>query len=88
MQSHARLKQNVGRRTMLHLSEKWGPRLVSQPESGMGYQIVTVQLSDGRTFENVTIVGGIITSIDGQQDIPFSESEISDLIVTHSRGRR
>jgi hypothetical protein len=66
---------------MLELSEKWGPRLTSQPESGMGYWIVTVKLKDGREFRHATIVGGVITRIRDQEGIPFTEGEISDLVV-------
>lgn len=47
----------------------------------MGYQIVIVKLKDGREFEGATIVGGIITEVRNHKIIPFSESEISDLVV-------
>jgi hypothetical protein len=66
---------------MLKLSDNWAARLISQPESGMGYQIVIVKLKDGREFEGATIVGGIITEVRNHKIIPFSESEISDLVV-------
>jgi len=70
---------------MLALPETWASRLVSQPETGMGYQIATVLLKDGRRFERVTIAGGTITAIEGAASIPFSAGEISDIIVTHGR---
>ena len=72
---------------MLKLSDKWAPRLLAQPESGMGYQIVRVHLVDGRVFENATIVGGTITKVRNHDAIPFSEGEISDLAVSGWRGR-
>jgi hypothetical protein len=72
---------------MMKLSDKWAPRLLAQPESGMGYQIVTVHLVDGRVFENVTVVGDTITTIKNHNAIPFAEAEISDLVVSGSRGR-
>lgn len=71
---------------MIALSERWAPRLIGQPETGMGYQIATVVLRDGRRFERVTIVGGVITKVDGIEGIPFTESEISDIVVTHGLG--
>jgi hypothetical protein len=72
---------------MLQLSQKWAPHLMSQPESGMGYQYVSVFLHDGRKFDRVTIIGGAITHVDGSTHIPFSEDEISEIRVTHDRPR-
>ena len=68
--------------SMLQLSDKWAPRLLAQAETGMGYQIVRVRLHDGREFEQATVVEGVITDIQGKKEIPFSENEIADLIVT------
>ena len=67
---------------MLQLSDKWGPRLAQQPETGMGYQIATVVLSDGRRFNDVLIQQGLITRIKGLTVIPFNEPDIIDIIVT------
>ncbi len=72
---------------MLHLSDKWGPVLVSQPESGMGYWITSVFLRDGRRIDNVTIVGGIVTEVDGMKEIPFTEDEIVDIKVMNTPRR-
>jgi hypothetical protein len=49
----------------------------------MGYQIATVRLSDGSEFRQVLISGGIVAGIKGRDDIPFEESEIVDIVVTH-----
>ncbi|MGH7870810.1 MAG: hypothetical protein ACREQO_01175 [Candidatus Binatia bacterium] len=68
---------------MLNLSTKWASYLVSQPEAGMSYQIVTVQLNDGREFPRAVVTGGFITQIDGHADIPFAEQDIVELIVTN-----
>jgi hypothetical protein len=66
---------------MLVLSDKWGPILRAQPETGMSYQIAVVTLKDGRKFERVTIVGGIIADVDGNKEIPFTEDQIADIHV-------
>jgi hypothetical protein len=66
---------------MLQLSDKWGPRLARQPETGMGYQIATVVLTEGRRFNDVLIQEGFITRIKGLKGIPFRESDIVDIIV-------
>jgi hypothetical protein len=70
---------------MLNLSDKWAPVLRDQPETGMGYQVATVILRDGRQFRRVMIVGGIITEIDGKKDIPFADDQIADIRVTHGK---
>jgi hypothetical protein len=66
---------------MLALSEKWASTLVPQPETGMGYQIATVTLKDGRRFPNTIIVGGYITKVGNNSDIPFAESDIESIFV-------
>jgi hypothetical protein len=70
---------------MLALSNKWAAELVAQPETGMGYQIATIVLKDGRRYEQAVIVGGYITKIRGLKDIPFLESDIRQIIVTHAK---
>ena len=71
---------------MIALTDRWGPILVTQPESGMGYQTATVVLRDGREFPNVMIVGGFITEVDGKKEVSFREEDIADIRVTHGRG--
>jgi hypothetical protein len=70
---------------MLPLSNKWAPILISQPETGMGYQIASVFLMDGRRFDRVEIVGGFITKIGESKEIPFKEAEIERIVVDHGR---
>jgi hypothetical protein len=70
---------------MLELSNKWAPVLLAQPETGMGYQMVSVYLHDGKRFDRVTVVGGTITEISGKKEIPFGEEEIADIKVTHGK---
>jgi hypothetical protein len=70
---------------MLHLSKEWIGKLVAQPETGMGYQIASVLLHDGRKFNQVVINSGYITQIRGRDDIPFAEPDIREIIVTHDK---
>ena len=49
----------------------------------MGYQVATIHLKDGRRFERVMIVGGTITSINGDKNIPFVEEAIDGITVTN-----
>jgi len=68
------------------LPEEWIQFLREKPETGMGYQIVSVVLQDGREFGQVVISGStLITRVRGYKDIPFSEFEIKDIRVTHKK---
>lgn len=68
--------------SMLSLSAKWAEVLVSQPESGMGYQIAKIRTKDGREFSEVVIIGGVISSVMGVGTIPFKEDDIESITVT------
>ena len=70
---------------MLALSNKWAPVLVSQPETGMNYQIASVFLKDGRRFDHVWISGGYIMKFGESQEIPFKEEEITSIVVNHGK---
>ena len=70
---------------MLQLSDKWGPKLVSQPETGMGYQVASIILKDGSRYDQVLIEAGFITRIRGSKTIPFCEDQIADIVITHDK---
>lgn len=70
---------------MLQLSNKWGPLLISQPETGMGYQVASIILKNGSRYDQVLIESGYITRIRGLDDIPFTEDQIRDIVVTHDK---
>jgi len=78
----------VGVLTMLRLSDKWAPILNAQPETGMGYQVASVSLKDGRQFNDVLIVGGIVTKVGDWNDIPFGDDDIQRIVVTHGANPR
>jgi hypothetical protein len=70
---------------MIELSQKWLADLVEKPETGMGYQIVSVVLMDGRRFDQVVVVEGRITQIRRFADIPFTKEDIVQIILTHDK---
>jgi hypothetical protein len=70
---------------MITLSDKWIQILVSQPETGMGYHVVSVILHDGKKYDRVVVNGGYITQVAGCEDIPFREEDIREIIVTHDK---
>ncbi|MEZ6233145.1 MAG: hypothetical protein R3B68_03040 [Phycisphaerales bacterium] len=51
----------------------------------MGSQMCTVILRDGRHVERVTVVGGDVTAVAGDKEIPFTEDKIMDNCVTHGK---
>lgn len=71
---------------MFRLSKKFVDALVQQPETGMGFQVADVILKDGCVFKKVLIVNSdTVCSVDGSNTIPFSESEIDAIQVTHQK---
>jgi hypothetical protein len=70
---------------MLRLSNKWGPLLTSQAETGMGYQIASIVLKDGRKYDQAVIAGGVISKMRNEEDIPFREDDIEQIRVTHDK---
>jgi hypothetical protein len=70
---------------MVNLSEEWCNYLKSQPETGMGYWVVSVTLRDGRVFDRAVIVDGMITQIKDRPNIPFSVDDIAGIRVTHDK---
>jgi hypothetical protein len=70
---------------MIYLSEKWAPQLASQPETGMEYRVVTIQLNDGRKFPQSVVDSNYVTKVRGYPEVPFAEDEISSITVTHDK---
>jgi len=68
------------------IPEKIAEFLKTQPETGMGYQIVTVFTIDGKAFERVQILNALeIGTVDGNTDIPFNTFEIDKVELTHDK---
>lgn len=63
----------------------WAKKLLAQPETGMGYQIATIVLKNGTRYEQVVIDSGFVTQIRGLGTIPFTESDIAEIVVTHDK---
>lgn len=52
-------------------------------ETGMGYQVVSVELRDGRSFGQVITSEGYIIEVRGHKDIPFSPDDVESVKVNH-----
>jgi len=69
----------------LKLSMKLGMEIHEQPESGMSYHIVSITLKDGRVFERVPFVAGILSFEGLAERPPFAEADIASVQVTHDK---
>jgi hypothetical protein len=67
------------------LAQRWVESLAALPETGMGYQVVSVFLADGGKFEQIVIDSGHITRVRGHKEVPFAETEIAEKQVTHDK---
>jgi len=69
-----------------YLSDKFSEELKLKQETGMGFQICTVNLNDGRSFERVLIMDAKeIALVNGEADLPFEANQIKEIIVTHDK---
>jgi hypothetical protein len=57
--------------------------LKRQNETGLGYQVVSVQLTDGRSFDQVVASEGCIIAVRGYTEIPFQFDEVATVRVNH-----
>lgn len=70
---------------MKPVPDEWVDYLISQPETGMGYWVVSVKLRDGRDFDRVVVNGGFVTQVYGFETLPFEPDEIVEMRVTHEK---
>ena len=54
-------------------------------ETGIGYQVISVELINGRSFDQVATSEGCIIEVRGYTEIPFSAEDIASVSVNHKR---
>jgi len=54
-------------------------------ETGIGYQVIAVELKDGTCFDQVLASECCIIEVRGYEGIPFAPEEIETVIVNHKR---
>ncbi len=52
-------------------------------ETGIGYQVVSVVLKDGRSFDQVATSEGCIIEVRGYKEIPFAPDDLASVSVNH-----
>jgi len=60
-------------------------QLKRSSETGIGYQVVSVELRDGRAFDQVVTSEGCIIEVRGFKDIPFAPEDVAAVNVNHKR---
>jgi hypothetical protein len=54
-----------------------------EKETGPGYQIVSVELEDGRRFDQVVVSEGCIIAVSGCTEVPFQSADIAKVKMSH-----
>lgn len=54
-------------------------------ETGLGYQVVSVELKDGRSFDQVATSEGCIIEVRGYKEIPFAAEDVASVSINHKR---
>jgi hypothetical protein len=52
-------------------------------ETGIGYQVVSVVLKDGRSFDQVVTSECCIIEVRGYKEIPFASDDVESVSVNH-----
>ena len=68
---------------LLPISPEHAKSLKQQVETGPGYHVVSVELTDGSFFEQVVVSEGCVIAVRGYTEIPFVVHEIADMSVNH-----
>ena len=60
-------------------------RLQREKETGIGYHVVSVDLKDGRHFDQAVASEGCIIAVRGYESVPFGADEIARVTMNHKR---
>jgi hypothetical protein len=52
-------------------------------ETGIGYRVISVQLKNGSTFDQVVLSEGHIVEVRGHSEIPFAAEDVAAVRVNH-----
>jgi len=65
---------------------RWAAWLATQPETGRGYQVVDVVLTDGLLIKDVAVVDAHrISEVRGHTAVPIDPSDIAEVRLTQNR---
>jgi hypothetical protein len=52
-------------------------------DTGMGYQVVSVTLKNGKKYDQVVTSEGHVIQVRGHKDVPFSPDDVAAVDVNH-----
>jgi hypothetical protein len=70
---------------LVPIPKEFAESLKKANETGIGYQVVSVELVDGRRFEQVLASEGCIIEVRGHREIPFGSNDVASVRVNHNR---
>jgi hypothetical protein len=59
--------------------------LKNAPQTGPGYQVVSVELVDGRTFDPVVVSEGHVIQVRGFSEVPFAPDDVARVELSQRR---
>ncbi|HTQ62638.1 MAG TPA: hypothetical protein VMI32_20600 [Candidatus Solibacter sp.] len=65
------------------IPDKCLAQLKKDRETGIGYQVVSVELTDGRRFDQVVASECCIIEVRGYAEIPFAPEDVASVEVNH-----
>lgn len=68
---------------LVTIPKEWADYLRRQRDTGLGYQVVSVNLKDGRRFDQVVASEGCVIEVRGYSDVPFKQEEVASVQVNH-----
>ena len=66
-------------RHLVPIPKEWAAYLKRQRETGLGYQVISVNLKDGRRFDQVVASEGCVIQVRGYSEVPFQEDEVESV---------
>jgi hypothetical protein len=60
-------------------------QLKESGETGLGYRVISVELKDGKIFDQVAASEGCVIEVRDHEEIPFVPEEIKSIKVNHKR---
>ena len=68
---------------VVRIPSRFVDQLKRAAETGIGYQVVSVVLKDGRSFDQVATSQGCIIEVRGYNEIPFAPDDVASVSVNH-----
>jgi hypothetical protein len=72
-------------KTLVPIPPESANDLKRQKQTGPGYQVVSVELKDGRCFDPVVVSEGCVIAVQGYAEVPFQFGEVATVRLNHKR---